>query len=43
MLSNYYKKLEDDSKTLADYNIKNEATIIFNIRIRYCNLTTIYV
>ena len=43
MLPNYYKNLWDDAKTHVDYNIKNEATLIFNLRIRSCNLTTIYI
>ena len=38
-----FRKLEDDQKTLKDYNITNEATIYMSVNIRGCNLRTIFV
>ena len=38
-----YMRLEDDQKNLEDYGIKNEATITVSLKIRGCNLKTIFV
>ena len=38
-----YMRLEDDQKNLEDYGNKNEATITVSLKIRGCNLKTIFV
>ena len=38
-----YMRLEDDQKNLEDYGIKNEATITLALKMRGCNLKTIFV
>ena len=43
ILTYNWRRLEEDGKNLEDYNIKNEATILLSIRIRGCNLSTIFV